>query len=107
MSLTSEDELYWTIWVVDDLLKTSEVSEEKVSTLVSCETTSETDSQRIRIETIDSLDDLCRVLLLLLEVESNLFLDIIEELSLESLTDLPDFSIISLIDLLPHLRISL
>ena len=78
-----------------------------MSTLVGSKTTSKADGESLWIEGIDSLDDLGRVLLLLAKVVDNLLLDEVEELGLEALADLPDFLVISLVDLLPHLVLSL
>ena len=107
VSLACKDELNRTLGVVDNLGQTVEVGEEQVCTLIGSETTCEANGESIGIEGIDSLDDLGRILLLLAKVVGYLLLDEVEEFGLEALADLPDLLIVSLIDLFPHLILSL
>ena len=52
MSLSCKDELNRALLVIYDSRQTLQVREEEVCTLVSCETTSKTDSQHLRLDTV-------------------------------------------------------
>ena len=61
VGLSSEDELHRPIVVVDDRLETFQVVEQERGTLVGCESSSEPDSENVRVEPASDLPQLVRV----------------------------------------------
>ena len=76
-------------------------------TFVSCETTTEANQQRIRINLIHQRNDTWRISLVLQPCITEWFADIINQLILHRHTSLPDFFIGHVIDSFPNLRIRL
>ena len=79
--------------IVNDLRQALQVGEEQVSTLVSSETTAETDHQSVRIDTLEQRYDTSRITLVLQPCLCELLTDISYEFLLQCHTSIPDFSI--------------
>ena len=91
MSLSCVEELHWVVRVIDDFLESLKIGEEEVSSLVSRETTSETDDEGVRVDGVDSRVDVRWRALVLCPLLLSLSLHIVDELLLQSLSDVPDF----------------
>ena len=107
MSLTCEEELHWIVRIVHNLSQAVEVAEEEVCTLVSSETTSETDGQSVRIDLLNDRHDARWVTLMLQPILLECLLDVFNQLCLQSETSVPNLLIWHVIDSLPNLLVRL
>ena len=79
--------------IVNDLRQALQVGEEQVSTLVSSETTAETNHQSVRVDALEQRYYTSRVTLVLQPSLCELLTDVSYELLLQCHTGIPDFSI--------------
>ena len=107
VSLTCEEELHWIVRVVHNLREAVKVGEEQVCTLVSGETTSKADDERIRIDFLKDRNNARWVALVLQPVLAERTLDVVHQLVLQNLASLPDFLIRHTVDSLPQLSVRL
>ena len=107
MSFTCEEELYWVHWVVNDFLKTFEVSEQKVCTFVCCKTTTETDNQCVRVDTIKNWNDFWWVVLVFQPHCCKLIFDISDQFVFQCCACSPNFFVWHIVDCAPNLHIRL
>ena len=107
MSLTREEEEYWTLRVVHNLTQTIKVGEEQMCTLVCSETTAEANHQSIRVDTLKQRNHTCRITLVAQPCLCELLTDILDELLLQSHTSLPYLSVGHIIDSMPDLLVRL
>ena len=102
MSLTCKQELYWTVWVVYQFIKTLQVGKEQVSTFVGSETTTETNNQVIRIHLVECAHDTSRITLALHPVVAELLFQVVNQFALEAHTGSPNLLLWQLVVWRPH-----
>ena len=107
MSLTCKYELDRELRIIDNLSQTVEVGKQEVSTLVSSEAAAETDNQRVRIHLFEDSNHAGGVALVLQPRHLVFVLDILNQLVLQSLADIPDFFVRHTLDSFPILLIRL
>ena len=93
--------------IVYNFAETLKIGKQQVCTLVSSKTTAESDNQCIWIETLEQLNYTCRIALILQPCLTELLLNIVEQLRLQSLACSPDFLIRTVIDTMPDFLVAL